>query len=204
MGLSPWLSSPGRPRQAQVTLQGPWCSLDLLSGLDPAFSLPPETISCHPCSFLVTPASASQFTGMDWELEPSQAKGAQPGAGQGRPGFWGCGGTPLGEELGPGEEVGRGGVHGHSASAGLPPDLGAANDLKPGESIHLSSAPSEVSRAPALMPMLPPRIHAATGERASSSQVSLLGPGVRKRSFMGGLDLGPECPLSPLQALEQV
>ena len=106
---------------------------------------------------------------MDWELEPSQAKGPSQVRGRGRPGVLGGGEVaPLDEELGPWEEEGRGGVHGHSASAGLPPGLGGSvSPLKPGESIRFSSAPSEVSRAPALMSTLPPRIHAA-GERATA------------------------------------
>ena len=59
---------------------------------------------------------------MDWELEPSQAKGPSQVRGRGRPGVLGGGEVaPLDEELGPWEEEGRGGVHGHSASAGLPP-----------------------------------------------------------------------------------
>ena len=107
---------------------------------------------------------------MDWELELSQAKGPSQVRGRGRPGVLGGGEVaPLDEELGPWEEEGQGGVHGHSASAGLPPGLGGiVSPLKPGESILFSSALSEASWAPALMSTLPPRIHAAAGERATA------------------------------------
>lgn len=108
MGLSPWRPVISRSTPADSSHTNSGAAWTCCQDWTPAFSLPPEKPSPATLALPRNPASASPVTGMDWELEPSQAKGPSQVRGRGRPGVLGSGErTPLGEELGPGEGWGR-------------------------------------------------------------------------------------------------